>query len=215
MHRNRSALSHLATLAGFARMRGVRFGLLATCSAITALAVAGPREEVFARAARCASLVDDAAWLACYRAAAAPMEASLAAAITSSPPAARPAPPAPAAPSAPVPAAAADVSRFGILDHAQSNALSAPAEKFHPAPETASSEHITAHLLKYSFSSQKYFTVVLDNGQVWQQINGDDDFAILKRAPSEYEVTIKHGLFGGYNLTITGVAGLFRVRRIA
>jgi hypothetical protein len=179
-------------------MRLIRFGLLASC-AVTTLAVAGPREEVYAGAARCASLPDDAAWLACYRAAAAPMEASLAAAITSAP--------------APAPAPAA--SQFGILDSAQSKALSAPAEKFPPAPETASSDHITAHLLKYSFSSQKYFTLVLDNGQVWQQINGDDDFAVLKRPASEYEVTIKHGLFGSYNLTFTGLAGLFRVRRIA
>lgn len=60
-----------------------------------------------------------------------------------------------------------------------------------------------------------YFTLLLDNGQVWQQINGDDDFAILKEPAQEYEVTIKHGFFGSYNLTFTGVAGLFRVRRFA
>jgi len=37
---------------------------------------------------------------------------------------------------------------------------------------------------------------------------------MLQRPASEYEVTIRHGFFGGYNLTIAGVAGLFRVRRI-
>jgi hypothetical protein len=187
----------------------MRFGVLFTGVATGALAVAGPREEVLARAAGCASIVDDAAWLACYRAAAAPMEASLAGGPLPAPlPAAAPAPaPAPAPNTAPVPG-------FGTAGQSQANPLTAPATQLRAVPETAATDHITAHVVRYSFSSQKYFTVVLDNGQVWQQINGDNDFAALKGPPEQYEATIKHGFFGSYNLTFNGVAGLFRVRRI-
>jgi hypothetical protein len=206
-------------------MRLFRFGLLFAGAVTGALAVAGPREEVLARAAHCASIVDDAAWLACYRAAAAPMESALAAAGNQASAASSPSPPVPMprpvpvpvpvpapAPAPPAPQVAA--ARFGIAADAPSNALVAPAEQLHPAPQTATTDHITAHVIRYSLSTQKYFTLVLDNGQVWQQINGDDDFAVLSGPAQRYEVTIRHGLFGSYNLTITGIAGLFRVRRI-
>jgi hypothetical protein len=164
----------------------IRLGLVSGCCTLVAQAIAGPREEVLARATRCGAIVEDAAWLACYRAAAAPMEASLAAAATG----------------------------FGHAGALQVSPLTAPPAAKQPAPES-STDHLTAHVRKASFSTQNYFTLVLDNGQVWQQINGDDDFAVLKRPAQEYEVTIRHGLFGSYNLTFTGIAGLFRVRRIA
>ena len=193
------------------RLRWIRLGLVVACCTFAARSIAGPREEVLARAARCASIVEDAAWLACYRAAAAPMEASLAAA---SAPARVSAPATPATPATPA-AHAADAAGFGNPDRLQVNPLTAPAAAVHPAPETSSTDHLTAHVLKVSFSTQNYFTLVLDNGQVWQQINGDNDFAVLKAPAQEYEVTIRHGFFGSYNLTFAGVAGLFRVRRIA
>jgi hypothetical protein len=169
-----------------ARTQWIRLGLLIGCSAIAARTNAGPREEVLARAARCAAIAEDAAWLACYRAAAAPMEAALAAATIG----------------------------FGHAAPLQATPLTAPPAAKRPAPDSAT-DHLTAHVLKVTFSPQNYFILVLDNGQVWQQINGDDEFAVLKRPAQEYEVTIRHGFFGSYNLTFTGVAGLFRVRRIA
>jgi hypothetical protein len=189
---------------------------------IAARTIAGPREDVLARAARCAAIAEDAAWLACYRAAAASMEASLAAASAparlSVPPTAPTVPTAPTAPIAPIAAPpaspAGDGAGFGKPGPLQVSPLTAPPAAKQPAPES-STDHLTARVLKVTFSTQHYFTLVLDNGQVWQQINGDDDFAVLKRPAQEYEVTISHGFFGSYNLTFTGVAGLFRVRRIA
>jgi len=194
------------------RKGAIRIVVLLACTATAAPAVAGPREEVLARAAGCAALADDAAWLACYRAAAAPMDAALAAATAS----VSAVPLAPAPPIAPAPAPADHAPDFGIISSGQANELTAPVERFHPAPATAAAatDHITAHVLKVSFSSQRYFTLLLDNGQTWQQINGDDEFVVLQRPASEYQVTIKHGFFGSYNLTFAGVAGLFRVRRI-
>jgi hypothetical protein len=195
-------------------MRSIPFVVLPSCLAMAALAVAGPREQVLARAARCASIADDAAWLACYRAAAEPMEASLAAARMPAPSAAEPPVATPAPALAPPSADAPATSAFGIAGGAQPNALLAPPGQLHPAPPSAATDHISAHVVRYSFSTQKYFTLVLDNGQVWQQINGDDDYAVLKGPAQDYQVTISHGFFGSYNLTFTGIAGLFRVRRI-
>jgi hypothetical protein len=174
-------------------MRLIPCGLLIACAAATAAAMAGPRDEVLERARQCGSLADDAAWLECYRAAAAPMAAAMAA-----------------------PMASRDASAPAFAPVASdSNPLTAPALSLRPARAAAASDHITAHLVSYSFTSQKYFVLVLDNGQVWQQINGDDEFAVLRQPASQYEVTIKHGLFGSYNLTISGFAGLYRVRRVS
>jgi hypothetical protein len=197
-------------------MRSIPCGLLFVCAATTAVALAGPRDDVLARVRECGSLADDAAWLECYRAAAAPMAAAIAARGASAP-AAVPAPatmPVPATTPAAAPKAETASAGFGIINR-ESNPLTAPAEALHPPREAAASDHITAHLLRYSFTSQNYFVLVLDNGQVWQQINGDDEFAVLRQPASQYQVTIRHGLFGSYNLTISGTPGLYRVRRIS
>ena len=121
------------------------------------------------------------------------------------------------------PAAATDAgSGFGLAANADGNQLTAPAAQVSGGTATVKAaadsdavDHITAHLVSYRFSSQNYFTVVLDNGQTWRQINGDNAFAELKLPAQQYAVTIKHGFFGSYNLTIAGQPGLFRVRRIA
>jgi hypothetical protein len=196
------------------RMRLIPCGLLLLCAAATAVALAGPRDDVLARVRQCGSLADDAAWLDCYRAAAAPMAAAIAA-RGAPPPTAAPAPtPVPTLAPAAAPKVETAAAGFGIINR-ESNPLIAPAEALHPPREPAASEHITAHLSRYSFTSQNYFVLVLDNGQVWQQINGDDEFAVLRQPASQYEVTIKHGLFGSYNLTISGAPGLYRVHRIS
>jgi hypothetical protein len=55
---------------------------------------------------------------------------------------------------------------------------------------------------------------VLDNGQTWRQIDGDD--AQVQEPPpgTALKVTIERGIFGSYHLTIDGRNELVRVRRV-
>ena len=55
---------------------------------------------------------------------------------------------------------------------------------------------------------------VLDNGQVWRQIDADDT-NVLEPAPGKaLKVTIQHGLLDSYNMVIEGRNGLIKVRRV-
>jgi hypothetical protein len=73
---------------------------------------------------------------------------------------------------------------------------------------------ISARMSEYSFDSYHRFTVTLDNGEVWQQIAGDDDVADWNKPASAYRVMISRGMFGSYNFRVLKSAGLFKVRRV-
>src|SRR6266545_166877 len=55
---------------------------------------------------------------------------------------------------------------------------------------------------------------VLDNGQVWRQLDGDDADVQDPRPGEPMKVAIETGLLGNYNLTIEGRNALIRVRRL-
>lgn len=73
---------------------------------------------------------------------------------------------------------------------------------------------ISARMASYEFNKNHLFTVTLDNGQVWQQIEGDDLLANWSRSPRNYSIVITRGLFGSYNFRVQKNGGLFRVRRV-
>lgn len=78
----------------------------------------------------------------------------------------------------------------------------------------AEASRVRAHMASYSFDDRHLFTLTLENGQVWQQLQGDTTFAHWGGAPNRYLVTVSKGMLGSYNLTVTGEPGLFKVRRI-
>jgi hypothetical protein len=49
------------------------------------------------------------------------------------------------------------------------------------------------------FDSDHLFTATLDNGEVWQQIEGDNRIADWNKPASDYTVEIRRGMFGSYN----------------
>jgi hypothetical protein len=55
---------------------------------------------------------------------------------------------------------------------------------------------------------------VLDNGQTWRQLEGDDAQVLEPPSGTVLKVTIERGAFGSYNLSIEGRNGFIRVRRI-
>ena len=53
---------------------------------------------------------------------------------------------------------------------------------------------------------------VLDNGQVWRQLDGDD--SAVREWEAGRKVTIQRGLLDSFNMTIEGRNGLIKVRRV-
>lgn len=80
-----------------------------------------------------------------------------------------------------------------------------------PPPEIA---RITATVLELARTVRGRSIFVLDNGQVWRQLDGDDTDVQDPRPGKTMKVAIATGLLGSYNLTIEGRNGLIRVRRL-
>lgn len=81
------------------------------------------------------------------------------------------------------------------------------------APEMEDIDSITAGVADYSFRDNK-FIVFLDNGQVWQQLNGDNGVARFKSSPKDNTVTISRGFLKSYNLKINDDTSFYKVKRL-
>jgi len=63
----------------------------------------------------------------------------------------------------------------------------------------------------YEFNHYGIFTIVLANGQHWQQLSGDTNLAHWKKPAANYQVRITHGALGSLNLKIKGEAATYKV----
>jgi len=114
-----------------------------------------------------------------------------------------PSPPAPTAPTqgrAPAP----DVARFG-----DENLRAA-----RPRVSARVPRKLVARAEDVSFSKSGYFTIELDNGQWWRQIDGDTNYARFRSPANRNIVTIERGALGSYNLHIQGLNQGYKVNRI-
>jgi hypothetical protein len=55
---------------------------------------------------------------------------------------------------------------------------------------------------------------ILENGQVWKQVDGDDFDVRAPRKDEVMKVSIEKAIMGSYSLTIDGQTGLVKVRRV-
>jgi len=179
---------------GAAQPARAALGLPPAPAAQTRLAAAPPagnaapadlqlRDQVMAGAFRCAGL-DERPWLNCYYAAAAPVRAQLGLS-----PASQAVPPIPAPPPS-----------FGL-------------PRKPPPVIPGDADHIVAGMAAYSFDKLGWFTVNLDNGQVWAQVHGDTDYAHWKKPPASYQVRVSKGFLNSFNLQVKGEPGKFKVLR--
>jgi hypothetical protein len=143
------------------------------------------RDTVMNGAVRCISQGDARQWLDCYYAAARPMRVRLG--LESG-----------AVMQAPQPAQAA--SSFGK-------------EPVDVSP-LGNADHVSSAMRAYTFDKLGWFTVTLQNGQVWRQINGDTTIAHWKKPAGTYLVRVSEGFLGSYNLQVKNEPGLFKVRRV-
>jgi hypothetical protein len=223
-------------------MRFVFSGALLLLLAVPAMA--RPRDEVMINVYRCAAQASTRAWLDCYYGAAQPQRAALGLApappaqvalVTNAP--------APGVPQdlAVRDAVIVAASRCGSvaaerpwLDcyYAAANparSLLGLATVAVPAPATALPVARTGHdgmfdkqpikgggrMASYKFDSNGFFTVVLDNGEVWRQIDGDTTIAHWFRKPGFYAVTVTAGALGSSNLQVQGEGRSYKVRRVS
>jgi hypothetical protein len=144
----------------------------------------GVRDDVMSGAFRCNGQADDRQWLNCYYGAAQPMR-----------------------------------GRLGLSAAPQAHAVPVPVPQFGKAAPMltaipANTDHVTARMQSYTFDKLGWFTVTLDNGQVWKQINGDTDFAKWKKPAAGYQVRVSRGFLNSYNLQVKGLPGLYKVLRV-
>jgi hypothetical protein len=158
-------------------------------------ALAATPQEALQEVVRCASLADSAARLRCYDAAAAQAQTALDGAS------------APAAPFAANP-------RDGFGLPRSSPPVTRP-EQFGkpPPPPVEELRSISATVIEFARTQRGKALFVLDNGQVWRQLDADSsDISHLPGRPPK--VTIERGALGSYNLSIEGSNGTVKVNRL-
>ncbi len=178
-------------------------------------ALAGPQDDALNAIAKCASVADDHARLACYDAAAPQVKAAVAA------------PPAPEVAATPPPQESSK-SWFGLPDIFGGRPPQTTPQQFGndqmpapPPPPPAPGEpapapvldSITVAVSNYAFDPFDHFTVFLDNGQIWQQLEGDVGQAHFSRS-SPNKVTISRGALGSYDLSINDQDRSYKVKRL-
>ena len=108
--------------------------------------------------------------------------------------------------------------RLGCFDRAAPRAKEAlnprPEDFGKPPPRPPEIEQLTATVREFSKTVRGRALFVLDNGQTWRQLEGDDAQVHEPPSGTPLKVTIARGAFGSYNLTIEGRNGLIRVRRV-
>jgi hypothetical protein len=223
-------------------MRFVLAGFLLLLLAVPA--TARPRDEVMINVYRCAAQASTRVWLDCYYGAAQPQRAALGLAPAPPAQVALVAnAPAPGVPQdlAVRDAVIVAASRCGSvaaerpwLDcyYAAANparSLLGLAPVAVPAPATALPPvrvghdglsgkppiKGSGHMASYRFDSNGFFTVVLDNGEAWRQLDGDTTMAHWFRKPGSYVVTVTAGVLGSSNLRVQGEGRSYKVRRVS
>jgi hypothetical protein len=83
-----------------------------------------------------------------------------------------------------------------------------------PAAEPGEITQLTAMVAEFAKTPRGKSIFILDNGQVWRQLDSDSD-EVFEPAPGKpMRVTIEMGSFGGYNLSVAGRNGIIKVRRL-
>ena len=209
---------------------------------VPGFAHAAPRDEVMAGAFHCAGIGDSHVWLDCYYGAAQPVRTQLG--LPPAPDYQQHLAATPPGGGAPLDSEVRDAVMDGAfrcgralgrawLDcyYAAAQPMRArlglaPGPQVKPAPSgpaltsvapmpVPASAPAADRMLDCSFDGDGIFTVKLANGQVWRQISGDTARAHWRKPFGRYQVTIRAGAFGSFNLQVRDQPGLFKVVRIS
>jgi hypothetical protein len=91
-------------------------------------------------------------------------------------------------------------------------------EDFGKAPEEVAGpkeiSEISATVTEFAKNAYGKSIFILDNGQIWKQIDGDTSEVEAPRKGGTMKVTIEKAMMGSFSLTVEGRNGLVKVRRI-
>ncbi len=109
-----------------------------------------------------------------------------------------------------------DRARLACFDGALAKLEAAPSNfggETLKRPDAASqeSEFLTGRVTRVGLNAIQHFTVTLDNGQVWRQLDSDTEVARFREGA---EVRIKRGFLDSYSLSVEGTFGSYKVKRI-
>lgn len=179
-------------------MKKLRIVAIATLAVgAPALAYADTAREVLEAVTKCAGRVEEGVRLQCYDAAAARAKSLLAA------------PPA----TADTATGRSDLEGFGLPRPPQAATKVDEFGRPPPAAAVAEITSLSAMAIEFARNARGKSLFVLDNGQVWRQIDSDSS-QVLDPAAKTFKVTIERGVLGSYNLTMEGRNGLVKVMRL-
>ena len=163
---------------------------------IAAPAHADPARDALAEVAKCVDIADSAERLKCFDRAAALAKTAL------------------APPSRPTGETRSFLDWFGF---SKPPAPPKTAEEFGkpaPPPDADGITSVTSSVLEFARTSRGLSVFILENGQIWRQLEGDTSVVRDPAPGAPMKVTIENGFLGSYNLTIEGRHGLIKVTRL-
>lgn len=84
----------------------------------------------------------------------------------------------------------------------------------HARREKDKTQRLEATVVEFRVDPFKNITTILDNGQVWRQLSGDDTVIHLPKSEKVFTVTVKKGGLGNYRMKINELGRWIRVRRV-
>ncbi len=73
---------------------------------------------------------------------------------------------------------------------------------------------ISATVIEYAKNAHGKTLFILDNGQVWKQVDGDSTDLYRRASDPDMKITIEKAIMGSYSLRIDGRTGIIKVRRV-
>jgi hypothetical protein len=159
-------------------------------------ALADPTRDALAEVARCADIADAADRLKCFDRAAALAKTAL------------------APPSQPTAEKRSFLDWFGFAKPPTPPKTAEEYGKPAPTSEAEGITSITANVIEYARTPRGLSVFILENGQIWRQLEGDTSVVRDPAPGTPMKVTIENGFLGSYNLMIEGRHGLIKVTRL-
>ena len=73
---------------------------------------------------------------------------------------------------------------------------------------------ISATVIEYAKNAHGKSLFILDNGQVWKQIDGDSSELFRRSSDPDMKITIEKAIMGSFSLRVEGRTGIIKVRRV-
>ncbi len=173
--------------------------LLALLALLAApVARADPAHDALAEVAKCADVSDAGERLRCFDAAMARVKGALA---------------------TPAPAAAPEAPTKSLREwfgFPRPQPVTKPEDFGKPPPEPAPDEinEIASPVLEFARTPRGKAVFILENGQVWRQIDSDNTVVPDPDRGNAMKVKIERGFLGSYNLTVDGRNIMVKVNRL-